>query len=72
MEQIAEEADWLKDSLDKYFMRNQRLIKEAQERAELLGRAVSIIHVSFFVYLLCILCQVSWDNQWSAYLRIEW
>ncbi|CAK9158821.1 unnamed protein product [Ilex paraguariensis] len=39
VEQVAEEADSLKDSLDKYFLRNQRRVQEAQERAELLGRA---------------------------------
>ena len=37
---MAEEADSLKDSLDKYSMRNQRRMLEAKERAELLGRAV--------------------------------
>ena len=40
MEQVAEEADSLKESLEKYFMRNQRRMQEAKERAELLGRAV--------------------------------
>lgn len=40
VEQVAEEADSLKDSLDKYSMRNQRRMLEAKERAELLGRAV--------------------------------
>uniref|UniRef100_A0A2P2LM10 Membrin n=1 Tax=Rhizophora mucronata TaxID=61149 RepID=A0A2P2LM10_RHIMU len=39
VEQVAEEAEPLKESLDKYFLRNQRRMKEAQERAELLGRA---------------------------------
>ncbi|XVF42601.1 hypothetical protein PTKIN_Ptkin01aG0377100 [Pterospermum kingtungense] len=39
VEQVAEEADSLKDSLDKYSMRNQRRMLEAKERAELLGRA---------------------------------
>ncbi|KAK9674506.1 hypothetical protein RND81_12G237300 [Saponaria officinalis] len=39
VEQIAEEADSLKDSLEKYFSRNQRRMLEAKERAELLGRA---------------------------------
>ncbi|KAJ8434605.1 hypothetical protein Cgig2_025031 [Carnegiea gigantea] len=39
VEQVAEEADSLKESLDKYFMRNQRRMQEAKERAELLGRA---------------------------------
>ncbi|CAK9144094.1 unnamed protein product [Ilex paraguariensis] len=39
VEQVVEEADSLKDSLDKYFLRNQRRVQEAQERAELLGRA---------------------------------
>ncbi|XAR64864.1 hypothetical protein NMG60_11008746 [Bertholletia excelsa] len=39
VEQVAEEADSLKESLDKYFLRNQRRTQEARERAELLGRA---------------------------------
>ncbi|CAI0433181.1 unnamed protein product [Linum tenue] len=39
VEQVAEEAESLKESLDRYFARNQRRMKEAQERAELLGRA---------------------------------
>lgn len=39
VEQIAEEADSLKESLDKYYTRNQRRTQEARERAELLGRA---------------------------------
>eukprot|EP00257_Ricinus_communis_P001652 XP_002512083.2 membrin-11 [Ricinus communis] len=39
VEQVAEEAESLKQSLDRYFLRNQRRTREAQERAELLGRA---------------------------------
>lgn len=39
VEQVAEEADSLKESLDKYSFRNQRRMMEAKERAELLGRA---------------------------------
>ncbi|KAL6977882.1 Membrin-11 [Sarracenia purpurea var. burkii] len=39
VEQVAEEADSLKESLDKYTLRNQRRIQEARERAELLRRA---------------------------------
>ncbi|KAJ1388003.1 GOSR2/Membrin/Bos1 [Sesbania bispinosa] len=39
VEQIAEETESLKDSLDKYNSRNQKRITEAKERAELLGRA---------------------------------
>ncbi|XP_021763182.1 membrin-11-like [Chenopodium quinoa] len=39
VEQVAEEAYSLKESLDKYFMRNQRRMQEAKERAELLGGA---------------------------------
>lgn len=39
VEQVAEEAESLKQSLDKYFLRNQRRMMEAKERAELLGRA---------------------------------
>lgn len=40
MEHVAEEADSLKDSLDKYFQRHQRRMQEVQERDALLGRAV--------------------------------
>ncbi|KAL8147459.1 membrin-11-like [Apium graveolens] len=39
VEQVAEEADSLKDSLDKYFQRHQRRMQEAHDRAALLGRA---------------------------------
>ncbi|KAF5728636.1 membrin-11 [Tripterygium wilfordii] len=39
VEQVAEEAESLKDSLDRYVSRNQKRIREAQERAELFGRA---------------------------------
>ncbi|KMT06003.1 hypothetical protein BVRB_7g164890 [Beta vulgaris subsp. vulgaris] len=39
VEQVAEEAYSLKESLDQYFMRNQRRMQEAKERAELLGGA---------------------------------
>lgn len=40
VEQVAEEADSLKESLDRYFQQHQRRMQEAQERAELLGRDV--------------------------------
>ncbi|CAJ1854528.1 unnamed protein product [Sphenostylis stenocarpa] len=39
VEQIAEEAESLRESLDKYNLRNQKRMREARERAELLGRA---------------------------------
>lgn len=39
VEQIVEEADSLKDSLDKCFLQNQKRVQEAQERALLLGQA---------------------------------
>ncbi|XP_026395265.1 membrin-11-like isoform X1 [Papaver somniferum] len=39
VEQIAEEADSSKDSLDKHFLRNQKRMTEAKVRAELLERA---------------------------------
>lgn len=38
VEQIAEEAESLKESLDKYNSRSQKRSREAKERAELLGR----------------------------------
>ncbi|KAE9462129.1 hypothetical protein C3L33_05962, partial [Rhododendron williamsianum] len=38
VEQVAEEAGSLKESLDMYLSRNQRRTQEARERAELLGR----------------------------------
>ncbi|RVW34848.1 Membrin-11 [Vitis vinifera] len=40
VEQVAEESESLKESLDKYFLRHQKRMMEAKERAELLGRAV--------------------------------
>ncbi|KAG0449812.1 hypothetical protein HPP92_015866 [Vanilla planifolia] len=39
VEQIAEEADFLRDSLDKHTFRQQQRTQEAKERAELLERA---------------------------------
>nr|XP_043633807.1 membrin-11 [Erigeron canadensis] len=39
VEQVAEEADSLRESLDRYMQRQQKRMQEAQERAELLGRA---------------------------------
>ncbi|KAH6797493.1 membrin 11 [Perilla frutescens var. hirtella] len=39
VEQVSEEAESFRSSLDKYTSRNQKRIQEAQERAELLGRA---------------------------------
>ncbi|XP_061357648.1 membrin-11-like [Gastrolobium bilobum] len=39
VEQIAEEAELLRESLEKYNSRNQTRMREARERAELLGRA---------------------------------
>ncbi|XP_024971808.1 membrin-11-like isoform X2 [Cynara cardunculus var. scolymus] len=39
VEQVAEEAESLRESLDRYMQRHQRRMQEAQERAELLGRA---------------------------------
>ncbi|OIW02834.1 hypothetical protein TanjilG_29610 [Lupinus angustifolius] len=38
VEQVAEEAESLKESLDKYNFRNQKRMTEAKERAELLRR----------------------------------
>lgn len=40
VEQIAEEAESLKGSLDKYNLRNQKRVRESNERAELFRRAV--------------------------------
>ncbi|KAK4258213.1 hypothetical protein QN277_007685 [Acacia crassicarpa] len=39
VEQIAEEAESLRASLDKYNLRNQKRMMEAREREELMGRA---------------------------------
>ncbi|XP_058084625.1 membrin-11-like [Magnolia sinica] len=39
VEQVAEEVDSLKESLDKHLLRNQKRMLEAKERAELLKRA---------------------------------
>lgn len=40
VEQVAEEVDSLRESLDKYILRNQKRLTEARERAELLQRFV--------------------------------
>ena len=40
MEQVTDEAISLKQSLDNYFLRNQKRVMEAKERVELLGRAI--------------------------------
>lgn len=40
VEQVAEEVDSLKESLDKHLLRNQKRVLEARERTELLQRAV--------------------------------
>ncbi|KAF5457029.1 hypothetical protein F2P56_021167 [Juglans regia] len=45
VEQVAEEAESLKQSLDKHSLRNQKRLMEAKERAELLGRANGQSHV---------------------------
>lgn len=60
VEQVAEEADSLKESLDKYFLRHQKRMIEAKERAELLGRAVCSL--SFFLSI---------DN-WYSHLSFSW
>ncbi|KAF8393954.1 hypothetical protein HHK36_020156 [Tetracentron sinense] len=39
MEQVTEEVDSLKESLDKHFLRNQKRMLEVKERAELFERA---------------------------------
>ncbi|RDX93176.1 Membrin-11 [Mucuna pruriens] len=60
VEQIAEEAESLRASLDKYNLRNQNRMREANERAELLGRAV------------CCCCHalVEWNGDSAHVLRI--
>ncbi|KAD5961748.1 hypothetical protein E3N88_13221 [Mikania micrantha] len=45
VEQVAEEADSLRESLDRYMQRQQRRMQEAQERAELLGRSVCDLRI---------------------------
>ncbi|KAL2229216.1 membrin-11 [Sesamum indicum] len=45
VEQVSEEAESFRASLDKYLSRHQKRIQEAQERAELLGRASGDSHV---------------------------
>lgn len=42
VEQVAEEVDSLKESLDKHLLRNQKRMLEARERADLLQRAVCL------------------------------
>ncbi|KAL7133728.1 hypothetical protein ABFS83_12G159500 [Erythranthe nasuta] len=45
VEQISEEAESFRASLDKYQSRHQKRVQDAQERAELLGRANGDSHV---------------------------
>ncbi|XP_047961447.1 membrin-11-like [Salvia hispanica] len=45
VEQVSEEAESFRASLDKYTSRHQKRVQEAQERAELLGRASGDAHV---------------------------
>ncbi|KAL4277022.1 hypothetical protein AHAS_Ahas20G0265600 [Arachis hypogaea] len=52
VEQIAEEADSLRQSLDKYNIKNQKQITEAKERAKLLGLALG----------LSVLEKLKWDG----------
>ena len=42
VEQLSEEVDSLKETLDKYSLRQKKRILEAKERAELFERAVII------------------------------
>lgn len=66
VEQVAEEAESLKGSLDQYNFRNQRRMNEAREREELLGRAVRnscpwfylLFTISFI--LMPLFCAVEW------------
>lgn len=51
MEQVAEEVDSLKESLDKHSFRQQKRVQEAKERAELLERAVRSITPLYDKYL---------------------
>ncbi|XP_047309589.1 membrin-11-like [Impatiens glandulifera] len=39
VEQVAEEADSIRESLDRYLVRNEKRVQEVKDRAELLGRA---------------------------------
>lgn len=48
MEQLSEEVDSLKETLDRHSLRQKKRILEAKERAELFERAV-IIHLSNIV-----------------------
>ncbi|XP_073274527.1 membrin-11-like [Primulina huaijiensis] len=45
VEQVSEEAESLRTSLDKYLSRHLKRIQEAQERAELIGRANGDSHI---------------------------
>lgn len=51
VEQVNEEADSLEESLHKHFLRNQKRMLEAKERAALLGRAVSNLSLSDDIYI---------------------
>ena len=49
---MAEEAESLKQSLDKYLLRNQKRVLEAKERADLLLRGVCNKNNSLTFYLM--------------------
>ena len=49
----------MKQSLDKYFLRYQKRMMEARERAELLGRAVcKFNNISFLVFYFLTLAEL--------------
>ncbi|XP_071737168.1 membrin-12-like isoform X6 [Rutidosis leptorrhynchoides] len=60
VEQVVEEADSLRESLDRYMQRQQRRMQEAQERAELLGRA----HKQWSLHVTLPVC-------WKRLLQLE-
>lgn len=70
VEHVAEEADSLKDSLDKYFQRHQRRMQETQERDALLGRAVC--GSLFFKFILCMLFFFCISLHLTSNTFIEW
>lgn len=57
MEQLSEEVDSLKETLDRHTLRQKKRILEAKERAELFERAVSL-QQSLIHFIFCIMISI--------------
>jgi hypothetical protein len=57
VEQLSEEVDSLKETLDRHTLRQKKRILEAKERAELFERAVSL-QQSLIHFIFCIMISI--------------